>query len=75
MSTSYGVTDSVYYVYNEKDATNSNKEVDGAPLYYLDTLVNDIHGPAMSEDLDIITIQNQEKVITMFESACNKYIF
>ena len=71
MSTSYGVTDSVYYVYNEKDATNSNKEVDGAPLYYLDTLVNDIHGPAMSEDLDYYN----GKVITLSESASDKYIF
>lgn len=71
MSTSYGVTDSVYYIYNEKDATNSNKEVDGAPLYYLDTLINDIHGPAMSEDLDYY----DGKVITLSESASNKYIF
>lgn len=71
MSTSYGVTDSVYYVYNEKDASSSNKEVDGAPLYYLDTLVEEIHGPAMSEDLDYYN----GKVITLTESASNKYIF
>lgn len=71
MSTSYGITDSIYYVYNEKDATYSNREVDGAPLYYLDTLVNDIHGPAMSEDLDYYN----GKVITLTESASNKYIF
>ena len=71
MSTSYGLADSIYYVYNESEASNANKEFEGAPLYYLDTLVNEIHGPAMSEDLDYYN----GKVITLTESASNKYIF
>lgn len=71
MSTSYGLTDSVYYVYNESEATDSGKTMDGAPLFYLDTLKKEMKGPAMSEDLDYYDGQ----IITMTESASNKYIF
>ena len=71
MSTSYGLNDSVYYVYNEAEATDSGKTFDGAPLYYLDSLVMEINGPAMSEDLDYY----DGKVITLSESASDKYIF
>lgn len=71
MSTSYGVSDSVYYVYNLADATDSKKMVDGAPLYYIDKLVKEVKGPAMAEGLDWY----DGKVITLTESASNKYIF
>lgn len=71
MSTSYGLTDSVYYVYNESEATDSGKTFEGAPLFYLDTLKKEMKGPAMSEDLDYYDGQ----IITMTESASNKYIF
>ncbi len=71
MSTSYGLADTVYYVYNEADATASGKEFDGAPLYYLDTLVSEMKGPAMGEDLDYY----DGRVITLTESASDKYIF
>ncbi len=71
MSTSYGLTDTVYYVYNEGEATNSGKTFDGAPLYYLDKLEKEVHGPAMGEDLDYYN----GKIITMTESASDKYIF
>ena len=71
MSTSYGLTDSVYYVYDESEATDSGKTMDGAPLFYLDTLKKEMKGPAMSEDLDYYDGQ----IITMTESASNKYIF
>jgi hypothetical protein len=71
MSTSYGLADSVYYVYDEAKATDSGKTVDGAPLYYLDTLEKSVNGPAMSEDLDWYN----GKVITLSESASDKYIF
>ena len=40
-------------------------------LYYLNNCLNEIKGPAMSEDLDYY----DGKVITLFESACDKYIF
>ena len=71
MSTSYGLTDSVYYVYNESEATDSGKTMDGAPLYYLDSLKAEMKGPAMGEDLDFY----DGEIITMTESASNKYIF
>lgn len=71
LSTSYGLTSSVFYVYNEADAVDSGQTLDGAPVYYLNNCLNEIKGPAMSEDLDYY----DGKVITLFESACDKYIF
>lgn len=71
MSTSYGLNDSVYYVYLLENATDSGKTLDGAPLYYLDQLAHEFNGPAMSEGLDY----RDGKVITMSESASNKYLF
>ena len=71
LSTSYGLSSSVFYVYNEADAVYSGQTLDGAPVYYLNNCLNEIKGPAMSEDLDYY----DGKVITLFESACNKYIF
>ena len=71
MSTSYGLTDTVYYVYDESKATDSGKTLDGAPLFYLDSLERQMTGPAMGEDLDYYDGQ----VITMTESASNKYVF
>ena len=71
MSTSYGLNDSVYYVYHLDQATDSGKTLDGAPLYYLDQLQKEVKGPAMSEGLDY----RNGKVITLTESASNKYLF
>lgn len=71
MSTSYGLSDTVYYVYSESKATDSGKTVDGAPLYYLDHSVKEVKGPAMGEDLDC----TEGRVVTLTESASDKYIF
>lgn len=71
MSTSYGLADSVYYVYDVNDAVDSGKTMDGAPIYYLDQLRKEVKGPAMSEGLDY----RDGKVITLTESASNKYLF
>lgn len=71
LSTSYGLTDTVYYVYNEKDAVDSGKTLDGAPVYYLNGCIQEVKGPAMGEDLDYY----DGNVITLTESASNKYIF
>ena len=71
MSTSYGLADSHYYVYELASATDSGKEFDGAPLYYLDDLKKTVKGPAMAEGLD----EYKGKVITLTESASDKYIF
>ena len=71
MSTSYGVADSVYYVYNESDAVDSGLTLDGAPLFYLDKCIKEVKGPAMAEGLDYY----DGKIITLTESASDKYIF
>ena len=71
MSTSYGLADSVYYIYDEEKATDTGKTVDGAPLYSLDTLEKEFTGPAMGEDLDYY----EGKILTLTESASDKYIF
>lgn len=71
LSTSYGLSDSYYYIYHQNELTNSNLTFDGAPVYYLENYARKIKGPAMSEDLDIY----KGKVLTLTESACEKYIF
>ena len=71
LSTSYGLTDTVYYVYDLDVATDSGLTFDGAPVYYLDNQEKEIHGPAMGEDLDYYN----GKIITLTESASTKYIF
>ena len=71
LSTSYGLTSTVYYVYNEADATDTGEMLDGAPVYMLGECVREVNGPAMGEDLDYYN----GKVITLTESASNKYIF
>ena len=71
LSTSYGLTDTIYYVYDLDSAADSGLTFDGAPVYYLDDLENEIHGPAMGEDLDYY----DGRIITLTESASQKYIF
>ena len=71
LSTSYGLNDSVYYIYNEADCIKSENTLDGAPVYYINNCQKEFNGPAMAEGLDYYN----GKVITMSESASNKYIF
>ena len=71
LSTSYGLADSVYYVYNESDAVDSGLTLDGAPVYYLDNCIKEIKAPAMAEDVDYY----DGRIITLTESASDKYIF
>ena len=71
LSTSHGLASSVYYVYELSEATDSGKTLDGAPVYYLDKLSYEVWGPAMAEGLDYL----DGRVITLTESASNKYIF
>ncbi len=71
LSTSYGLTDSVYYVYNEADAIDSGEVLDGAGVYYLNSCQSEISGPAMAEGLDAY----EGRIITLTESASDKYIF
>lgn len=71
LSTSYGLADSVYYVYRLGDVTSTGKTLDGAPVYALNNCQRTVKGPAMAEGLDYYN----GRVITLTESASNKYIF
>ncbi len=71
LSTSYGLTSTVYYVYDEAAASDSGNTLDGAPVYFLGECVRRVEGPAMGEDLDYYN----GKILTLTESASNKYIF
>ena len=75
LSTSWSVNSSKFYIYEPEKIIKTGTSYNGADLYFLTEPSKTVKAPAMSEDLDIITIQNHEKVITMFESACNKYVF
>ena len=59
------------YVYELDGANDSGKTLDGARVYYLDDLAYEVSGPAMAEGLDYL----DGGVITLTESASNKYIF
>ncbi|MBO5110931.1 MAG: hypothetical protein J6D21_09470 [Clostridia bacterium] len=71
LSTSHGLTSSVYYVYDLADATPTEYTLDGAPVYYLEHTVRQLSGPAMAEGLDYY----QGEILTLTESASDKYIF
>lgn len=71
LSTSFGLSSSTYYVYDESDAIKSEHTLDGAPVYFLDNCLKAISGPAMAEGLDYY----KGKIITLTESASDKYIF
>ncbi len=71
MSTSYGLADSHYYQYELEDAVDSGKTLDGAKVYYLDQVEETVKGPAMAEGLDLY----RGEIITLTESASDKYIF
>ena len=71
LSTSRGVNHSYFYVYNQADCTDSGDTLDGITVYNLGECKNEIKAPAMSEDLDWY----DGKVITIYESASNKYFF
>ncbi len=71
ISTSCGLSDSVYYVYDEKNVTDSGEKLDGVPVYFLGKCEREFTGPAMAEGLDYY----DGKIITLTESASNKYIF
>ncbi|MCD8203697.1 MAG: hypothetical protein LUB56_01035 [Coprobacillus sp.] len=79
LSTSYGLGNSHLYYYKESDmyladpsdVSLKNTELSDIPVYVLYTPTLDLKCPPMFEDLDIV----EGKVITLAESASNKYIF
>ena len=70
LSTSWAVADSLFYVYRAENIKQEGTYKD-VPLYVLGNEDQIIKAPAMSEDLSF----SNGKVYTMFESACDKYIF
>ena len=71
MSTSYGLADSFYYVYDMNGAECFEYTEDGVPVFYFAGECREIKGPAMAEGLDIY----DGSVITLSECASDKYIF
>ncbi len=71
LSTSHGLSSSVYYIYDRETATESGKTLDGAPVYYLEKAKRKLIGPAMAEGLD----HYRGGIITLTESASDKYLF
>lgn len=71
LSTSYSIAHSYYYVYNAADCNDTGKTFGGVPVFELGKCTKEIKAPAMSEDLDYY----DGKVITVYESASNKYGF
>lgn len=70
LSTSWSLADSHFYVYDSESIVQDGT-YQGVPLYVLDNPSQVIKAPAMSEDLSY----SNGKVYTMYENACNKYIF
>lgn len=71
LSTSFGLANSQFLVYDETKAYDSGHVFEGAPVYFLDNPVKVIEGPAMAEGIDLY----KGNFIACFESASNKYIF
>lgn len=72
LSTSYGLASSQFYIYDEDAKKPTGTTMYGAPLYKFEKPCKTILAPAMMEDLDIYS---DGTVITLTESASNKYIF
>ncbi len=70
-STSYGLTDSEYFLYDLATATDSGKTLDGAPLYHFSSFERTLKGPAMAEGITLW----KGKFTTLTESASDKYVF
>ena len=77
ISTSYGLSSSVMYTYENvlDEEADANLEIDGVsvPVWYLDSdsLTDTVEMPPMSEEL----VYKDGKIYVLFESACHKYIF
>lgn len=71
LSTSYGITSSMYYLYDLASATDSGETLDGAPLYHFASCERSLKGPAMAEGITLW----DGKFATLTESASDKYIF
>lgn len=71
LSTSWGLSDSIYYVYSKENIRLSDTQIDNTQTYVLDNYLKKIKAPAMSEDLSY----KNGRVYSLTESACKKYMF
>lgn len=72
LSTSYGLASSHIYIYNSDTLVDTGDTMHGAPVFTYSKCTKDLLAPAMTEDLDIY---KDGRVLTLTESACNKYVF
>lgn len=72
LSTSYGLASSHLYIYNADTLVDTGDTMYGAPVFTYSKCSKDLLCPPMTEDLDIY---KDGRVITLTESACNKYVF
>ncbi len=70
LSCSWSLADSYFYLFEAENIIQSG-EYEGVPLYVLKNPSKTIKAPAMSEDLSY----SNGKVYTMYENACDKYIY
>ena len=76
LSSSWGISSSKFYIYEPKSVIKTRQFYNNSEVFFLDEPTRIAKAPAMSEDLDIIfENDNSETILTMFESASNKYFF
>jgi hypothetical protein len=76
LSRSWGLNPSEFCIYNPEKIVKTDFTYDDVPVYFLTEPSKVVKAPSMSEDLDVVKFSDgSEKIITMYESACNKYIF
>ena len=76
LSSSWGISSSKFYIYEPESVIKTRQSYNNSEVFFLDEPTKTIKAPAMSEDLDIIfENDNSETILTMFESASNKYFF
>lgn len=76
LSSSWGISSSKLYVYEPESVIKTRQFYNNSEVFFLDEPTRIAKAPAMSEDLDIIfENDNSETILTMFESASNKYFF
>lgn len=76
LSSSWNINSSKLYVYEPESVIKTRQSYNNSEVFFLDEPTKTIKAPAMSEDLDIIfENDNSETILTMFESASNKYFF
>ncbi len=76
LSSSWGLNSSNFYIYSPEKVAKTDIIYDDVPVFFLTEPSKIVKAPAMSEDLDIVNLSDgSEKVVTMFESASNKYLY